>query len=576
MGIIPIKLRLSGDKKAKKGLKGVSGSVKSLGASALKLGVAYFGARGIISGFSQSVKLAGQQELAEKKLAQAFGKSTDGLIKHAQALQQKTMYGDEDIIMMQSMLASFTKNEDEIKQLTDATLDLASGMGIDLKSAGDLVAKTVGSSTNAMSRYGVEVTGAVGSTERMESLTKNVANLFGGQASAQAQTFSGAVQQMKNALGDAGEELGFILTPALQEGAGWIKTFAEKVGGMFEFLQKVDWKATGEALKSNLSGLLDTIGEQLHLNFDMMVLTFKNVFSKISPIMGQIWVKVIDALKSVASLIWEPIWVSLQHIGIKIQNGFTAIINGIKTVINELIEKVNILNPFQDIPTIALGDYVETESLTTKLSETGIAEGLSKLFANDQDIENISDYQAKSSELWSNYFSGIVKMSDDTTDKQKKGIKGVAGASKKSAKTQTDAQKEVNKTYADSLSAVRSQIKGYLSQAIAGMIAKEVGSKGLYGLATATAGAILVTSLFESLIPSFAKGGSMLVSGKQLMMVGDNATGMERVTVDPIGTPSSNTSGNNITVNISAPLVDETVRDSILPSIQNALNLNLA
>jgi hypothetical protein len=95
-------------------------------------------------------------------------------------------------------------------------------------------------------------------------------------------------------------------------------------------------------------------------------------------------------------------------------------------------------------------------------------------------------------------------------------------------------------------------------------------------LATATAGAILVTSLFESLIPSFAKGGSMLVSGKQLMMVGDNATGMERVTVDPIGTPSSNTSGNNITVNISAPLVDETVRDSILPSIQNALNLNLA
>ena len=67
----------------------------------------------------------------------------------------------------------------------------------------------------------------------------------------------------------------------------------------------------------------------------------------------------------------------------------------------------------------------------------------------------------------------------------------------------------------------------------------------------------------------------MLVSGKQLMMVGDNATGMERVTVDPIGTPSVN-SGSNITVNISAPLVDETVRDSILPSIQNALNLNLA
>ena len=89
-------------------------------------------------------------------------------------------------------------------------------MGMDLKAAGDLVAKTLGSSMNAMSRYGVVVEGAVGSTERLESLTNNVATLFGGQASAQADTYAGSVQQMKNALGDMGEQIGGILIPVFE------------------------------------------------------------------------------------------------------------------------------------------------------------------------------------------------------------------------------------------------------------------------------------------------------------------------------------------------------------------------
>ena len=74
-------------------------------------------------------------------------------------------------------------------------------MGLDLKGAGDLVAKTIGSSTNAMSRYGIEVTGAVGSTERLETLTNNVANLFGGQALAQSKTMTGSIEQMKKCNG---------------------------------------------------------------------------------------------------------------------------------------------------------------------------------------------------------------------------------------------------------------------------------------------------------------------------------------------------------------------------------------
>jgi hypothetical protein len=222
-----IKVRTDGAKRAKKELKGVEGGMAKLGKAAVVASAAFFGGRMLLAGLKNAIELSGKQELAEKKLATALGKTSQALLQQAAALQQVSMFGDEDIIMMQSMLASFVKGEEEIKLLTKATLDLASGMGLDLKSAGDLVAKTIGSSTNAMSRYGIEVTGAVGSTERLETLTNNVAKLFGGQALAQSQTMTGSIEQMKNAAGDAAEALGDLLGPMVISIAKKLKSAAE-------------------------------------------------------------------------------------------------------------------------------------------------------------------------------------------------------------------------------------------------------------------------------------------------------------------------------------------------------------
>jgi hypothetical protein len=233
-----IKVRTKGAKKAKKDLKGVEGGMASMGKAAAVAGASFFAAKGLISGFSKIIELSGKQELAEKKLATALGKTSQALLQQARALQQVSMFGDEDIIMMQSMLASFVKGEEEIKLLTKATLDLAAGMGLDLKSAGDLVAKTIGSSTNAMSRYGIEVTGAVGSTERLETLTGNVAKLFGGQALAQSETLTGSIEQMHNAIGDVGEKMGDLFAPAIKDMAEFTKRAAERFGTFLGLVNK--------------------------------------------------------------------------------------------------------------------------------------------------------------------------------------------------------------------------------------------------------------------------------------------------------------------------------------------------
>jgi len=221
---VNIDIRTRGAKKSKQDISGLSSSIGSLGRSALNAGAAYFGARGLIQGLMESTRLAGVQEQAEKSLEVALGKRSQALLDQASALQKVTTFGDEAIIGVQASLAAFLDSEEQIKLATEATLDLSVAMGMDLKSAGDLIAKTLGSSTNAMSRYGVEVKGAVGSTERIESLTNNVAKLFGGQAAAQAQTYAGSVQQLKNQLGDMGEQIGRIVIPVFEELAPHLRT----------------------------------------------------------------------------------------------------------------------------------------------------------------------------------------------------------------------------------------------------------------------------------------------------------------------------------------------------------------
>jgi lambda family phage tail tape measure protein len=195
--------------------KRAGGMFKILGASM----VAYIGAaaignafRKVISLTNEAMQAAQEQEVAERTLATALGYTSDALLEQASSLQKVTAFGDETIIRAQALLAMFVKDEKQIKAATKATLDLAAAKGMKLKDSADLVSKTLGSTTNALSRYGIQVTGAVGSTERLESLVTNLNYAFGGQAEALAGTFRGRLKQVKDLYGDLHEELGYVIT----------------------------------------------------------------------------------------------------------------------------------------------------------------------------------------------------------------------------------------------------------------------------------------------------------------------------------------------------------------------------
>ena len=225
-----IKVKVDGAEKASKGVGKVSAGMKKLALAAGGAAAAFFGARMLIDGVKQSIELFKRQELAEKKLEIALGKTSKALLNQATALQQSTMFGDEAIIEAQALIAAFVKEEDAIMAATEATLDLAAAKGMDLVTAADLVSKTLGSSTNALSRYGIQVEGAVGSQERLNSLTGNLADVFGGQATEQTETLAGAMEQMSNSAGDVAEKIGEALAPTIINIANWLSDAAVAVG----------------------------------------------------------------------------------------------------------------------------------------------------------------------------------------------------------------------------------------------------------------------------------------------------------------------------------------------------------
>ncbi len=202
------------------GMRKAQGSTNMFQKQIMKLGPAIAGAFSIraLNNFrQQALEAYNVQAQAEAKLNTALGDNEAAfkrLTKLAGELQKQTVFGDEKTIEAMSFLAQLRMTESEITKLIPLIQDFATAQNMDLGQAAKLVAKSVGSSTNAMSRYGIEIEGVAGSTERAESMAKALNDMVGGQAAAAAQTGTASAQQLANAWGDFAEIIGQKAAPA--------------------------------------------------------------------------------------------------------------------------------------------------------------------------------------------------------------------------------------------------------------------------------------------------------------------------------------------------------------------------
>jgi hypothetical protein len=217
-------------KKSMRSMKKFGNNMKSLGrtiSTGLTLPIIAFGAA--------SVKAFDEQIKAETKLRTALGDSAeafDVLKKQAQDLQKITIFGDEATLEAQSFLAQLGLNADAILRLTPLIQDFATAQGIQLTDAAKLVAKSVGSSTNALSRYGLQIEGTVGEQDRLESAVNALTKAFGGQSEAIAKEGLGPLQQLKNELGDVSEKFGEIVLEFIDPLTKGLEKISDALSGL--------------------------------------------------------------------------------------------------------------------------------------------------------------------------------------------------------------------------------------------------------------------------------------------------------------------------------------------------------
>ena len=91
----------------------------------------------------------------------------------------------------------------------------------------------------------------------------------------------------------------------------------------------------------------------------------------------------------------------------------------------------------------------------------------------------------------------------------------------------------------------------------------------------AALGAAQVAAIAAQPAPRFAVGGSFTTSGPRNIVVGEQ--GAEQVTIRPLGGQARMEAGPSkiININVSAPLIDDTILDVIIPKIEEAAELNL-
>lgn len=250
--------------KQDKGILDTNHSTRILGGSFAvlrsKMLLASFAAGLFTMTIGRLIKAQAQQEEAEKKLSISLGKRSEELLKFASAQQKVTTFGDEETIQAMSLIGAYTNNEEAIKKLTQASMDLAIAKGMDLNSAVDLVAKSVFSSTNALSRYGVVIEGATGSTNRLEMATEALGDMYGGQAKAQAETMSGAIKALWNAIGDTAESMGKLLSPVIITVSNNLRKASEHADDFLKGLNNlIEFGDVGgiEAIKKRSDGTID-------------------------------------------------------------------------------------------------------------------------------------------------------------------------------------------------------------------------------------------------------------------------------------------------------------------------------
>jgi hypothetical protein len=175
------------------------------------------GIKAVFGAVQESENAVAQLDARLKSTGGSAGLTRDQLIDLSAEMQKLTTYGDEAVLSMETLLLTFGNIKGPVfKQATQAVLDMSVALGQDLQSTATQVGKALNDpilGITALRKVGVNFTdsqksviqalvdtGQTAAAQRV--ILQELETEYGGAAKAAANTFGGALSQLKEAAGD--------------------------------------------------------------------------------------------------------------------------------------------------------------------------------------------------------------------------------------------------------------------------------------------------------------------------------------------------------------------------------------
>lgn len=212
-------------KKSETQVEGFGGKMEKFGkmaaaafAAAAAAAVAYAGKLAV-----DGVKAAIEDEAAQIRLANALKNVTGATNAQIKAVEDQigTMsiafgVADDQLRPAFQRLATATGDLSEAQDGLKLALDISAATGKSVEAVSNALGKAYEGNTGALGRLGIGLSTAEMKSLGLEGTMKQLAETFGGAATAQANTLEGQIQRLKVGFDEAKESVGAALLPAVK------------------------------------------------------------------------------------------------------------------------------------------------------------------------------------------------------------------------------------------------------------------------------------------------------------------------------------------------------------------------
>ena len=384
-------------------------ALKGIGSSVLKVGAAFFAAKGLVRGMQTIVQDSAKLQGVERAF-NSMGKQIGFTENSFKKLQQATDGTVSKLTLMteanNAMMLGVVKSDEEMAKLFDTAQRLGQAIGVDTTMALNSMVTGMGrqsklmldnlgimvNTQDAYDKYAESIgksSDALTDQERKIAFNNEVLRVAGDMVDDLGEeqlTTADKMARLGATFQNMGTKIGQASDGFISKALDGFQGLADGISDTIDFSQNIDWNATMTNLGSNFSAVWEAFGKTVRLAMDIIPDALGDVVPRALGFITDMAFKFFEIVGAIAVDLWKPIGNALEllifdagtlfqmftektkqifeRIGVFIKNYYIGIGKGILTVVNSVIEASNkaLGTSFEKIEL----DFIDTEKMKEK------------------------------------------------------------------------------------------------------------------------------------------------------------------------------------------------------------------